>query len=185
MTIEELRQSLPDYARDTKLNLAKVLSAEGAPGLSPTQIKEVALASAYATKNATVIGAVEGAAVDLSEAEGRAAKAAAAIMAMNNIYYRFTHLVSDKDYQRLPANLRMNVIGNSGVAKRDFELMSLAVSAINGCGLCIDAHVHELVKERATKEAVQSAVRIAAVLASAAQVLAIEETAVGVALAAQ
>ena len=75
-----------------------------------------------------------------------AAKAAAAIMAMNNIYYRFVHLVSAPDYKSMPAKLRMNVIGRPGVEKTDFELWSLAVSAINGCGMCVDAHERELRK---------------------------------------
>ena len=66
-----------------------------------------------------------------------AARAAAAIMGMNNIYYRFLHLVEDAEYQTMPARLRMNVIGNPGIDKLDFELLSLAVSAVNGCGLCV------------------------------------------------
>jgi alkyl hydroperoxide reductase subunit D len=90
-------------------------------------------------------------------------------MAMNNIYYRFTHLVSDKDIAKLPAKLRMNVIGSPGIAKADFELMSLAVSAINGCGMCMDAHVHELAKVGVSKNGIQSTVRIAAVINAAAK----------------
>ncbi len=62
-------------------------------------------------------------------------------MAMNNVYYRFTHLAGNQEYRNMPAKLRMNVIGATGIDKIDFELFSLAVSAINGCGMCIDAHV--------------------------------------------
>jgi alkyl hydroperoxide reductase subunit D len=87
---------------------------------------------------------------------------------MNNIYYRFTHLVGDKAYATMPAKLRMNVIGNPGVSKVDFELNCLAVSAINGCGMCLDAHAHELTKAGLSKLAVQSAVRIASVVSAAA-----------------
>ena len=105
----------------------------------------------------------------LSENYINAAKAAATIMAMNNIYYRFIHLSSDKDYGKLPANLRMNIIGNPGIEKVDFELMSLAVSAINGCGMCMDAHVHEVTKAGVSKEAVQSTIRIASVINATAQ----------------
>ena len=90
-----------------------------------------------------------------------AAKAAAAVMAMNNVYYRFTHLVEKPDYSTMPARLRMNVIGNPGVDQLDFELWSLAVSAINGCGKCIESHEHEVISKGATKEMVQDAVRIA------------------------
>jgi alkyl hydroperoxide reductase subunit D len=89
-------------------------------------------------------------------------------MAMNNIYYRFAHLVSDKSYAGMPAKLRMNVIANSGIDKSDFELCCLAVSALNGCGMCMEAHTHELVKAGFSKQAIQSCVRIAAVMNAAA-----------------
>ena len=92
----------------------------------------------------------------------QAARAAAAIMGMNNIYYRFLHLVEDAEYQRLPARLRMNVLANPGIDKLDFELLSLAVSAINGCGLCISSHEKKLRAHGITREMIQSAVRIAA-----------------------
>lgn len=75
-------------------------------------------------------------------------KGTASIMVMNNIYYRFTHLVKDEEYQRMPANLQMDIIVNPGVDKKDFELYYFAVSAINGSGLCIDAHVNTLVNRR-------------------------------------
>jgi alkyl hydroperoxide reductase subunit D len=100
-----------------------------------------------------------------------AAKAAAAIMGMNNIYYRFVHLASAPDYKTLPAKLRMNVIAQPGVEKVDFELWSLAISAINGCGMCIDAHERELRKHGLTAEQVQAAVRIGAVVHAVAAVL--------------
>jgi alkyl hydroperoxide reductase subunit D len=169
MSIEQLKNQVPDFAKDIKLNLSMVLSREGAPDLSHKQLLGVALASAYATKNAVVIAALTAAANDqLAVDEIQAAKSAAAIMAMNNIYYRFTHLVGDKAYATMPAKLRMNVIGNPGVSKVDFELNCLAVSAINGCGMCLDAHAHELTKAGLSKLAVQSAVRIASVVSAAA-----------------
>lgn len=76
----------------------------------------------------------------------------------------------------MPANLRMNIIGNPGIEKVDFELMSLAVSAINGCGMCIDAHVNEVVNAGISKQGVQSTIRIASVLNAAAQVIVIERS---------
>ena len=92
-------------------------------------------------------------------------------MGMNNVYYRFVHLASNKEYQTMPAKLRMNVIGNPGVEKADFELWSLAVSAINGCGMCIDAHEAELKKNGLSTEQIQTAVRIASVIAAVAALL--------------
>lgn len=166
--LEGLRDSLPDFARDTKLNLGTVLTPEGAPDLTEAQIWGIALASAYATQHHGVIAAVE-ADAQVSPETVTAAKAAATIMAMNNVYYRFVHLVHDADIKALPAKLRMNVIAQPGIAKVDFELMSLAVSAINGCGMCLEAHMHEVTKAGVSKLAVQSAVRIAAVINAAKQ----------------
>ncbi len=99
-----------------------------------------------------------------------AAKAAASIMGMNNVYYRFTHLVAG-DYGTLPARLRMNVMAKPGVDKADFELWSLAVSAVNGCGMCVASHERQLREHGVTREAIQSAVRIASVIHAVAVVL--------------
>ncbi len=165
ITLEQLKNKLPDYAKDIKLNLASVLTEEGAGDLSQKQIYHIALAVAYTSKNFHVIESIfDEASKILSAADIHAAKAAATIMAMNNIYYRFVHLISDKSFSSLPAKLRMNVIGNPGIDKIDFELNCLAVSAINGCGMCIDAHTNELIKAGVSKLGIQSVVRIASVL---------------------
>lgn len=174
--VQQFKENFPDYAKDTRINFGTVLSPEGSPGLTESQIAGIALASAYASKSAAVVKAVrESSAEILIEQEVNAARAAASIMAMNNVYYRFVHLVEDKEYQVMPAKLRMTVIGNPGIAKADFELYALAVSAVNGCGMCMDSHARQLIKAGLTKEAVQSAVRIAAVIHSAAQTFWITE----------
>jgi len=165
MDITNLKNSLPEHAKDLKLNLATVLSPEGAPGLSPQQIAGITLASAIAARNPALLAAIEAqAAGTLDAAHVGAARAAASIMGMNNIYYRFTHLVGNDEYSKLPAKLRMNVIGSPGIDKTDFELYSLAVSAINGCGACVAAHERVVRQAAVSAEAVQSAVRIAAVI---------------------
>ncbi|HET6604906.1 MAG TPA: carboxymuconolactone decarboxylase family protein [Xanthomonadaceae bacterium] len=165
MSIETIQSALPDYARDLRLNIESVLSEGGAPGLSDTQIRSVALASAIAARNARVTEALRAhAAGVLSDAEQAGAEAAAAMMAMTNVYYRFTHLVGDKEYANMRTSLRMNVMANPGIPKVDFELCSLAVSAINGCGACIDSHEKTVRQHGVTAQGVQSAVRIAAVV---------------------
>jgi lipoyl-dependent peroxiredoxin subunit D len=113
---------------------------------------------------------VADAAQHLEPAALNGAKAAAAVMGMNNIYYRFVHLSANKDYATMPARLRMNIIGNPGVDKIDFELWSLAVSAINGCGMCIESHERVLLQHGVKSETIQSAVRIAAVMKAVATV---------------
>ena len=171
-TLELIRESIPDYARDLKLNLGSVLSVTGAPGLNERQIWTVAVASAIASRNLAFTRGIEAAAEEyLDAAHLQAARSAAAIMGMNNIYYRFLHLVEDAEYQAMPARLRMNVIANPGIDKLDFELLSLAVSAINGCGLCISSHEKKLRQHGYTREMIQSAVRIAATVHAVAGVL--------------
>jgi alkyl hydroperoxide reductase subunit D len=165
MTIDQIRDALPDYARDLKLNLGTVLTTTGAPGLNDKQIWSIALASAIAARNTGFARGIEALAKQhLADVEVEGAKAAAAIMGMNNIYYRFLHLVEDGEYQSMPARLRMNVIGNHGIDKLDFELISLAVSAVNGCGLCVTSHEKKLRAHDVSRESIQSAVRIAATI---------------------
>jgi lipoyl-dependent peroxiredoxin subunit D len=172
MTLDTIRDQLPDYARDLKLNLGSVLTPQGAPGLSERQIASLALATAIAARNQQLVRAIElWAQPQLDAAHAQAARAAAAIMGMNNIYYRFLHLVEDAEYQTLPARLRMNVIGSPGIDKLEFELLSLAVSAVNGCGLCVTAHERKLREGGIGREAIQSAVRIASVMHAIAGVL--------------
>jgi len=171
-TLDNLRDALPGYARDLQLNLGTVLTPGGAPGLSERQIWAVALASAAASRNAAFTRDLQTlAARHLDAAHVSAANAAAAVMAMNNVYYRFLHLVEDEEYGKLPARLRMSVIGNPGIPKADFELLSLAVSAINGCGTCVASHERQLRQHGLTREAVQSAVRIAATVHAVARTL--------------
>src|SRR5437868_12887987 len=164
MSLDTIRDQIPDYARDLKLNLGSVLTTQGAPGLTERQIAAIALSTAIASRNVQLARAIEAwAQPHLDDAHINAARAAAAIMGMNNIYYRFLHLVEEKEYQTMPARLRMNVIGNPGIDKLDFELYSLAVSAVNGCGMCITSHERKLREGGVSREAIQSAVRIAAV----------------------
>jgi lipoyl-dependent peroxiredoxin subunit D len=165
MDVTNLKNQLPEHARDLKLNLSTVLSPEGAPGLAHEQIAGLALASAIAARNSTLLAEIEAqAALVIDPAHMNAARAAATIMGMNNVYYRFVHLIGNDEYAKLPARLRMNVIGNPGIDKTSFELYSLAVSAINGCGSCMAAHEKVVRHGGVTAEGVQSAIRIAAVI---------------------
>jgi alkyl hydroperoxide reductase subunit D len=173
MSLDALRDAIPDYAKDIRLNLG-TLAAETA--LSDQQKYGAFLASAFGARNKKVIDAIAQWTDDKLSPEAKAAaKAAAAIMAMNNVYYRATHLMSAEEYQKLPAKLRMNVIGSPGVEKVDFELWSLAVSAVNGCGMCLDSHEKIVRKAGLSADQVQAALRIAAVVNAAAAVMDGEE----------
>ena len=173
MSIETLKALLPEYAKDLKLNLS-TLAAE--PSLSEQQRAGTFIACALASRNKTTTNAIfTEFAPKLSAEALTAVRAAAAIMGMNNIYYRFTHLASAPDYRTLPAKLRMNVIGKPGVDKVDFELWCLAVSAINGCGMCIDSHEKILRAGGLTTEQIQASVRIASVVHAVAATIDGEE----------
>lgn len=172
MSLSELRSTLPDYAKDLRLNLDSVLSEAGAPGLSQKQIAVIALASAIASRHAPLTRAMVGFAGEHASAEELdGARAAAAIMGMNNIYYRFLHLVGNDEYASMRAGLRMNVMAKPGGDKIDFELASLAVSAINGCGKCLESHEKTLTGHDISKDAIQSTARIAAVIHAVAVAL--------------
>ncbi len=175
MSLEHLKAALPDYAKDLRLNLGSLATE---PTLSDEQRSGTFVAAAIASRNRVVTEAViETFGSQLSPEALTAAKAAAAIMAMNNIYYRFTHLVGG-DYPNMPAKLRMNVMARPGVDKATFELWSLAVSAINGCGMCMESHERAVRQHGLTAEQVQSAVRIAAVVHAVAATLDAESVAV-------
>lgn len=169
MGLDALKEALPGYAKDTKLNLSSVITTSKLP---EQQLWGTVVAVALASRSAVVIRElVEEAKGHLSEEALVAAKSAASVMAMNNIYYRTVHLLGDEEYANLPARLRMQVIGNPGVDKTDFELWCLAVSAVNGCGRCLESHEQVLRKAGLSREPIHEAVRIASVIHAAAATL--------------
>ena len=176
MSIEALREALPPYAKDLSLNLS---SLAGETVLNEQQKWGCFVASAYAVGQPDVVRQInaqaEGAGV--SQEALTAARAAAAIMGMNNVYYRSLHLLSNHEYRTLPARLRMNVIANPGVDKSDFELWCTAVSAINGCGMCLDSHEAELRKHGVPTASIQTAIRIASVVNAVSRAIAAEQAA--------
>ncbi len=172
--LEELKATIPDYAKDIKINLGSLISQEN-QALGAKQVFGAALTSAYATKEKTLISIMENEVQNiLSEDEIRAVRTSSALMAMNNIYYRFLHINHDKEYSQMPAGLRMQGIANHGIDKIDFEIFSLAASIINGCGMCIDAHSNQLIKHGMSKNQIQMVAKIAAVINAVAQVLIIK-----------
>lgn len=163
MNLQNLSEQIGDFAKDIRLNLQSVSTAEGTPGLTAEQRVGVTLSTAYSLGNQELIHAViEEYSPSATMIE--ASKASASIMAMNNIYYRFLHLSDHKEFSTMPAKLRMNVIGKPPIEKVTFELMSLAISAIAGCGACVNSHIQEVKKGGISDEGIQSAIRIASVM---------------------
>jgi alkyl hydroperoxide reductase subunit D len=178
MSIDALRGLLPGYAKDLSLNLSTLA---GETTLNDAQKWGVFVASAYAVGQSDVVKAINAQAESAGVAPEvlTAARAAAAIMGMNNVYYRSLHLLANHEYRTLPARLRMNILANPGAPKADFELWSLAVSAINGCGMCLDSHEAELRKHGVPTTQIQTALRIASVVNAVSRVIAAEQAAQG------
>ncbi|RJQ70289.1 alkyl hydroperoxide reductase [Pseudonocardiaceae bacterium YIM PH 21723] len=169
MSLDNIKKALPDYAKDTKLNLGTVI---GTSTLTPQQTWGTVIAAAATARNAQLLAELaEDAKGHLSAEAFDAAKAAASITSMNNIYYRAKHLIGDDEYNNLPARLRMHVIGKPGVDKLDFELWALAVSAINGCSVCLEGHEKAIRAAGASRDTVHEVLRIAGVVFAAAVTL--------------
>lgn len=180
MNMSQLMEKIPEFGRDIKLNLDSILgSTETAilgstetASLSPTQRASIALACAYAVDDREIrVALLEHFREALTPEIVHAAKGAASIMAMNNVYYRFLHLAEEPELKKLPARLRMNLIAKPGIEKIDFELMCLAVSALAGCGSCIQSHIQEVKKGGVSLEGIQAAARIASVIQATHRVL--------------
>jgi alkyl hydroperoxide reductase subunit D len=167
--IAALSERLPDAARDIKLNLQSVLETSS---LNDAQRWGVAVACAIAARNPDLKKAV----MDDATAKTDAAViddgvAAAVLMGMNNVYYRFRHMIGKPVYETKPARLRMQRIVKPATNKADFELFCLAVSAINGCEACVKSHEHVVLEGGLSEDQVHDAVRIAAVVHAAAVAL--------------
>jgi lipoyl-dependent peroxiredoxin subunit D len=167
--VEEIRATIPDPARDIRLNLQSVL--QSGP-LSTAQRWGVAIASAVASRNPRLTDAI------IHDARGVVgaeviddALASASLMAMNNVYYRFRHMIGKASYSQMPARLRMQRIAKPAGNKVDFELFCLAVSAINACEACVRSHEAVVIQGGMTEEQVHDAVRIAATIHAAAVAL--------------
>jgi alkyl hydroperoxide reductase subunit D len=163
MALEDLIGGLPAYAKDLKLNYSSLVKQNAE--LTPQQLWGTVVVAAIATRSAELTTEVIAEAESvLSPAALEAAKAAAAIMGMNNIYYRFHHLTKNEKYATLPSRLRMNVLRGHSIEPVDFELWCLVVSAVNACDKCVDSHEKVLREKGATEELINAAIRVASVI---------------------
>lgn len=163
MNLDALIDTLPSSAKDLKLNYSSLVRNN--TELTAQQLWGTVVAGAIATRNSSLTAAaLASASTQLSLPALEAARAAAAVMSMNNVFYRFQHLSSNPKYGTMPARLRMNGLRGHGVEEVDFELWSLAVSAINGCGKCVDAHEKVVREKGASEELVLAVVRVVSVI---------------------
>lgn len=173
VSIDALRASLPDYAGDLGVNLALLVDD---PALDRETRWACFIAAACAAGEPQTLRAIDAAATAAGVSAGgrRAGRAAAAMMAMTNVYFRALHLMEPAEYRALPSRLRMNAPGHSRAEGIGYALACLAVSAINGCGACLDSHETKLRRQGVEPVQVQTALRIASVVWAVSRTLAAE-----------
>jgi alkyl hydroperoxide reductase subunit D len=165
--VDQLKEALPDYAKDTRLNIDAVIKRSTLPA---EEAEALALAAAFATGNTKLWTWIESQIEN--KTESNAAMTAASIMAQNNVWYPFVEMAEDDSLKGLPAQLRMNAIAShGGTTKARFEAYSLAASIIGKCHFCVKAHYDTLKKEGYSVEQLRDIGRIAAVMSSVARVL--------------
>lgn len=176
--MDTLIDSLPDYAKDLKLNYSSLVRQDTI--LTPAQRWGTIVACSIAAGNQRLIGAVVAeASSHVSPVVLEAAKGAAAVMGMNNVYYRYLHSVSNEKYRTIPARLRMNILRTHGADHADFELWCEAVSAVNNCQVCMDSHEKSVREKGLTEEHVLQAIRVASIIHAISDVLTAEEALLG------
>jgi len=165
--VDQLKDSLPEYAKDIKLNLDAVVNRST---IDPDQVTYLAIAAAFATGNGKLLAFIAAGATD--EVEKNAALTAGALMAQNNVWYPYVEMADDSALSGLPAQLRMNAIAShGGTTKAKFEAYSLASSIIGKCHFCVKAHYETLKQEGYTVEQLRDIGRIAATINALSKIL--------------
>jgi alkyl hydroperoxide reductase subunit D len=173
VSIDNLKEAVPEYAKDLKLNLGSITRTTA---LNQEQLWGTLLACAAATQNPKVLAEIGAEAADNLSAEAyQAALGAASIMGMNNVFYRGRGFLGGA-YDDLRPGLRMNILGNPGAEKTNFELWLFAVSALNGCEHCVASHEHTVREAGLDRETILEALKTASIVAGVAQAITIGET---------
>jgi len=165
--VDQIKDTIPDYAKDTRLNIDAVVKRSTLP---QEEAEAVALAAAFATGNSKLWTWMQSQIADQRESE--AAITAASLMAMNNIWYPYVEMAEDESLSGLPAQLRMNAIAtHGGTTKARFEAYALSASIVGKCHFCVKAHYETLKKEGYTVEQLRDIGRIASVITAVSRVL--------------
>ncbi|MCP4123389.1 MAG: alkylhydroperoxidase [Bacteroidetes bacterium] len=165
-TIKQLVAGNCKYIRDLRMNLKGIYKSKV---LSAKEVSLLALAIATTNKNETLRNTytVKAREFESSDAEIAEAMACASLLSSNNVLYRFRHYVGKESYEAMRAGIRMNIMMSPVTGKEFFELMSLAVSAVNGCEMCVKSHEASVLKAGGSEERIWDAVRIASIITSA------------------
>ncbi|MCD6065134.1 MAG: alkylhydroperoxidase protein [Flavipsychrobacter sp.] len=166
VSLEKLAAADSRFLRDLKLNVSAVL---GSGNMNRKEATLLALATAVNEKNTVLMNAFEQQAVKegASEAEVAEVHACTAIMNTNNIFYRFRHYMHDVDYyNNTPAGLRASIMMSPVLGKEFFELLSLVISALNGCERCVTSHENSVKQHGASEPRIYDAIRLGSVIKS-------------------
>ncbi|WP_256010925.1 carboxymuconolactone decarboxylase family protein [Desertivirga xinjiangensis] len=169
-SLELLEKGESRYLRDFKVNFNSTLSSEH---LSAKEIGLIGVSIAINNQNKPLLAYY----TSFSEANGASAEeiaeavACASLLASNNVFYRFRHFTQKEKYTQIPARIRMQIMMKPVTGKEFFELLSLAVSAVNGCEMCVNAHEDSLIKLGTTEERIFDAVRIASLITATGKVI--------------
>jgi len=180
-SLQSIKDRIPDYAKDLRLNLDAVLTRST---LTPSEAAGAALAAALAAKSAPLVDALRHAG-PLDATHAQAALTAAALMGMNNVWYPFVEMAADPELKTIRPELRMNAYAtHGGVERKSFELYALAASIVGKCLFCVQSHAKLLRVSGLSTQQLRDVGRIAAVINAIAQVLATERVATAEAVAA-
>jgi alkyl hydroperoxide reductase subunit D len=164
--IEALQEGQSRYLKDLRINLKNGLKSKE---INEEEIVLLGIALAANVKNRILMDYFRKQAANLElESEKLAeAIACASLLSSNNVFYRFRHFVGKEEYQKLPARIKMNIMMKPVVGKEFFELLSLAISAVNGCEMCVNAHEASLIKIGTSEARIFDSIRLASVINSA------------------
>jgi alkyl hydroperoxide reductase subunit D len=165
--VAQIKEVLPDYAKDTKLNLDSVINRSS---LDVNVANACALSAAMATGNGKLVAFIQSSLEDTVERD--AALTASSLMAMTNTWYPYVEMADDTNLSGLPPQLRMNAIAtHGGTSKLNFEAYALAASIVGKCHFCVKSHYDTLKAEGVPVEQLRDIGRIAAIIAAVAKIL--------------
>jgi len=169
-SLQLLEEGNSRYLRDLKLNFSSTLTSEH---LSAKEIALLGVSVAVNERNKPLIEFFKRLAEDSEATAEEVAEAVgcASLLASNNVFYRFRHFTKKEKYTQIPARIRMQIMMKPVTGKEFFELMSLAISAVNGCEMCVNSHEDSLIKLGATEERIFDAVRIASIITATGKIL--------------
>ena len=166
--VDQVKESIPDHAKDIKLNLDAVINRSG---LDEVDAHACAFAAAIAASNGDLAFEISMNGPLMGTDEREAAKTAAALMGMNNVWYPFVEMAADESMKGLPAGLRMNAYAtHGGVSKKKIEMYALAASIVGKCHFCVKSHYDILKNEGMTTQELMAVGRIAAVIAAVGKI---------------